>query len=61
MISLFVTESVENLMADTHDLGGSTVVVDRATPKACRITASPFILIVNVLMEAFLGLSRKQK
>ncbi|XP_062101993.1 uncharacterized protein LOC133810204 [Humulus lupulus] len=26
-------ESVDNLMADTHDLGGSTVVVDRATPK----------------------------
>ncbi|XP_022775197.1 RNA-binding protein Musashi homolog 1 isoform X3 [Durio zibethinus] len=26
-------DSVENLMADTHELGGSTVVVDRATPK----------------------------
>ncbi|XP_028760489.1 heterogeneous nuclear ribonucleoprotein A/B-like [Neltuma alba] len=26
-------ESVENLMADTHELGGSAVVVDRATPK----------------------------
>ncbi|XP_039001091.1 DAZ-associated protein 1-like isoform X2 [Hibiscus syriacus] len=25
--------SVENLMADTHELGGVTVVVDRATPK----------------------------
>ncbi|TYG89192.1 hypothetical protein ES288_A12G080100v1 [Gossypium darwinii] len=25
--------SVENLMADTHELGGATVVVDRATPK----------------------------
>ncbi|PRQ32249.1 putative nucleotide-binding alpha-beta plait domain-containing protein [Rosa chinensis] len=27
-------DSVENLMADTHELGGSNVVVDRATPKA---------------------------
>ncbi|PRQ50460.1 putative nucleotide-binding alpha-beta plait domain-containing protein [Rosa chinensis] len=26
-------DSVENLMADTHELGGSNVVVDRATPK----------------------------
>ncbi|XP_050124817.1 heterogeneous nuclear ribonucleoprotein 1-like isoform X1 [Malus sylvestris] len=26
--------SVEDLMADTHELGGSNVVVDRATPKA---------------------------
>ncbi|KDO79203.1 hypothetical protein CISIN_1g026534mg [Citrus sinensis] len=26
-------DSVENLMVDTHELGGSTVVVDRATPK----------------------------
>ncbi|KAI8542141.1 hypothetical protein RHMOL_Rhmol08G0116200 [Rhododendron molle] len=26
-------ESVDNLMAETHELGGSTVVVDRATPK----------------------------
>ncbi|XP_039020591.1 heterogeneous nuclear ribonucleoprotein 1-like isoform X1 [Hibiscus syriacus] len=25
--------SVENLMADTHELGGATVIVDRATPK----------------------------
>ncbi|KAJ6378565.1 hypothetical protein OIU78_028743 [Salix suchowensis] len=27
-------DSVDNLMAETHELGGSTVVVDRATPKA---------------------------
>ncbi|GAU26025.1 hypothetical protein TSUD_224860 [Trifolium subterraneum] len=27
-------ESVENLMSETHELGGSAVVVDRATPKA---------------------------
>ncbi|CAI0430221.1 unnamed protein product [Linum tenue] len=26
-------ESVDSLMADTHELGGSTIVVDRATPK----------------------------
>ncbi|KAM7252472.1 hypothetical protein ACFE04_024355 [Oxalis oulophora] len=26
-------DSVESLMADTHELGGSAVVVDRATPK----------------------------
>ncbi|KAL4644810.1 hypothetical protein ACB098_02G163200 [Castanea mollissima] len=26
-------ESVDSLMAETHELGGSTVVVDRATPK----------------------------
>ncbi|KAF5958239.1 hypothetical protein HYC85_005464 [Camellia sinensis] len=27
-------ESVDNLMAESHELGGSTIVVDRATPKA---------------------------
>lgn len=26
-------DSVDNLMAETHELGGSTIVVDRATPK----------------------------
>lgn len=26
-------ESVDNLMSETHELGGSTIVVDRATPK----------------------------
>ncbi|KAI8542143.1 hypothetical protein RHMOL_Rhmol08G0116200 [Rhododendron molle] len=30
---LSLAESVDNLMAETHELGGSTVVVDRATPK----------------------------
>ncbi|RYR38542.1 hypothetical protein Ahy_A09g043591 isoform B [Arachis hypogaea] len=29
-----LADSVESLMAETHELGGSTVVVDRATPKA---------------------------
>ncbi|XP_038877270.1 RNA-binding protein Musashi homolog 1 [Benincasa hispida] len=32
-ITFASSDSVENLMADTHELGGSTVVVDRATPK----------------------------
>lgn len=27
------TESVDTIMTETHELGGSTVVVDRATPK----------------------------
>lgn len=29
-----VTESVDDLMVETHELGGSTIFVDRATPKA---------------------------
>ncbi|KAH9711902.1 hypothetical protein KPL71_019895 [Citrus sinensis] len=32
-ITFASADSVENLMVDTHELGGSTVVVDRATPK----------------------------
>ncbi|KAL5557002.1 hypothetical protein UlMin_039238 [Ulmus minor] len=32
-ITFASAESVDSLMGDTHDLGGSTVVVDRATPK----------------------------
>ncbi|GAV73675.1 RRM_1 domain-containing protein/RRM_6 domain-containing protein [Cephalotus follicularis] len=32
-ITFASADSVDNLMADTHELGGSTVVVDRATPK----------------------------
>ncbi|GMH24081.1 hypothetical protein Nepgr_025924 [Nepenthes gracilis] len=32
-ITFAKAESVDNLMADTHELGGTTVVVDRATPK----------------------------
>ncbi|KAG5535618.1 hypothetical protein RHGRI_023394 [Rhododendron griersonianum] len=31
---LSLAESVDNLMAETHELGGSAVVVDRATPKS---------------------------
>ncbi|KAF5736152.1 RNA-binding protein Musashi 1 [Tripterygium wilfordii] len=33
-ITFASAESVDNLMSDTHELGGSNVVVDRATPKA---------------------------
>ncbi|KAK6923043.1 RNA recognition motif domain [Dillenia turbinata] len=32
-ITFASADSVESLMADSHELGGSTVVVDRATPK----------------------------
>lgn len=32
-ITFASADSVENLMAETHELGGSTIVVDRATPK----------------------------
>lgn len=30
----YLAESVESLMSETHELGGTAVVVDRATPKA---------------------------
>ncbi|KAH1223769.1 Heterogeneous nuclear ribonucleoprotein 1 [Glycine soja] len=33
-ITFASADSVENLMSETHELGGSAVVVDRATPKA---------------------------
>ncbi|KAG8641232.1 RNA-binding protein Musashi homolog 1 isoform X2 [Manihot esculenta] len=32
-ITFASADTVDSLMADTHELGGSTVVVDRATPK----------------------------
>jgi hypothetical protein len=31
------TDSVDKLMDESHELGGSTVVVDRATPKVPSI------------------------
>lgn len=34
LIFLNAADSVDTLMAETHELGGSTVVVDRAAPKA---------------------------
>ncbi|KAJ0039707.1 hypothetical protein Pint_28043 [Pistacia integerrima] len=41
-ITFASADSVESLMADTHELGGSVVVVDRATPKASGITSGLF-------------------
>lgn len=48
-LSLSVAESVDNLMAETHELGGSNVVVDRATPKViynatCLITRVSWLI-----------------
>jgi hypothetical protein len=39
----YLAESVENLMSETHELGGSAVVVDRATPKARICIAAHFM------------------
>ena len=36
-------DSVDNLMNDTHELGGSTVVVDRATPKVIKRSSVFFV------------------
>lgn len=36
-IGLPIADSVESLMGDTHELGGSTLVVDRATPKVVNV------------------------
>lgn len=40
---------MDNLKAETHELGGSTVVVDRATPKAIYSTFSLCLTIVYLL------------
>jgi len=32
-MSYFFAESVDRLMNESHELGGSTIAVDRATPK----------------------------
>ena len=37
-----VADSVESLMKETHELGGSDVVVDRATPKVRLFRAYSF-------------------
>lgn len=40
-------------MAETHELGGSTVVVDRATPKASySMTSLSFLLIAAFFSSA---------
>ncbi|KAB5547811.1 hypothetical protein DKX38_011217 [Salix brachista] len=45
------TDSVDNLMAETHELGGSTVVVDRATPKASFYTAAFFLFKLGLFLS----------
>jgi hypothetical protein len=35
-----LTESVDSIMQESHELDGTTVVVDRATPKVSRIELS---------------------
>lgn len=48
ILSELFTEAVDDLMAENHELGGSTVVVDRATPKvAFRIIFFPNCAICN--------------
>lgn len=47
LITMLDADSVDSLMNDTHELGGSTVVVDRATPKA--IQNSSFFVISNMI------------
>jgi hypothetical protein len=46
-----VAESVENLMSETHELGGSAVVVDRATPKASLYSFSFYGRIICEIRE----------
>ena len=43
-------------MVETHELGGSAVVVDRATPKATSNTSMPLLLIASLSLS--LSLSR---
>ena len=45
-------------MVETHELGGSTVVVDRATPKATSNTSMPLLLIASLSLSLSLSLSR---
>lgn len=57
MFSMFV-ESVDSLMAETHELGGSTVVVDRATPKASYSTVHLcFFLFILFFLNLYFFLS----
>lgn len=46
-------DSVDNLMAESHELGGSTVVVDRATPKVCKIAPDIFCGMEVLFLEDF--------
>jgi hypothetical protein len=45
------TDSVDSLMAETHELGGSTVVVDRATPKASFSSAIFFLFKQRLILS----------
>lgn len=38
-------------MADTHELGGSNVVVDRATPKVSRPLSLVFNIIESIIID----------
>ena len=42
-------------MVETHELGGSTVVVDRATPKATSNTSMPLLLIATLSLSRSLS------
>ena len=44
-------------MVETHELGGSAVVVDRATPKATSNTSMPLLLIASLSLSLSLSLS----
>ena len=44
-------------MVETHELGGSTVVVDRATPKATSNTSMPLLLIASLSLSLSLSFS----
>lgn len=39
-------ESVDKLMSESHELGGSTIAVDRATPKVCYCSIAVCIAIL---------------
>ena len=43
-------------MVETHELGGSAVVVDRATPKATSNTSMPLLLIASLSLSLSLVL-----
>ncbi|KAL5079639.1 hypothetical protein RYX36_008060 [Vicia faba] len=47
-ITFASADSVENLMKETHELGGFDVVVDRATPKARLFRAYSFFIAFSI-------------
>lgn len=40
-----MAESVDKLMDETHELGGSTIVVDRATPKVILLAVQLVVVL----------------